>query len=177
MAKIIGKNFFHQPTLTATENLLGKYLVRKIYRKKIALIITEVEAYDGPRDRASHAARGQTPRNAPMFEEGGIWYIYFTYGMHWMLNIVTGPRRYPAAVLIRGAGEISGPARLTKFLKIDSRLNGAPAAKKSGLWIEDRGVKINPRDIKRTARIGVSYAGPVWSKKRYRLLLKTRGVR
>ena len=65
-------------------------------------MITEVEAYDGPRDKASHASRGLTPRNAPMFGEAGRFYIYFTYGMHWMLNIVTGKRGYPAAVLIRG---------------------------------------------------------------------------
>ena len=135
-------------------------------------MITKVEAYDGYKDKASHASRGKTERNQVMFGPAGYFYIYFTYGMHWMLNIVTGPKNYPAAVLIRGTKEINGPARLTKFLKIDKKFNGKKAELKTGLWFEDRGVKINPKDIMKTARVGVAYAGPVWSKKKYRFLLK-----
>ena len=65
-------------------------------------MISEVEAYDGPRDKASHASRGLTPRNRPMFGDAGHFYVYFTYGIHWLVNITTGPRGYPAAVLFRG---------------------------------------------------------------------------
>ena len=175
----MGRSFFNRPTLKVAKELLGKYLVRQLKGKTSALMITEVEAYDGFRDRASHASRGRTERNKVMFGEAGRWYVYFTYGMHWMLNIVTGPENYPAAILIRGAESkqriINGPAKLTKFLKIDkpvSRLiNGKPANKKSGLWIEDRGVKIFPKQIKRSPRIGVHYAGPVWSNKYWRFYL------
>ncbi len=153
--------------------LLGKYLVRKVDPpaggREIAGMITEVEAYDGPNDRASHASRGLTRRNAPMFGPAGVWYIYFVYGMHEMLNVVTGKRGYPAAVLIRGTENASGPGRVTKFFKIDRKLNGKNVSRKAGLWVESMGVQ--KFKIKKSARVGVSYAGPVWSKKKYRFYL------
>lgn len=170
-------------TVKIAKSLLGKFLVRRWRGKEIAAIITEVEAYDGFQDKASHAHRGKTERNKIMFGPAGYWYIYFTYGVHWLLNIVTGPREYPAAILIRSikiaSGPeprrrttlINGPARLTKFLKIDGGLNGKPASRKSGLWIEDRGARIPKKLIRKSPRIGVDYAGPVWSKKRYRFYL------
>lgn len=172
------KSFFIRPTLTVAKELLGKYLVRRRGVKNISLIITEVEAYMGPNDKASHASRGKTERNQAMFDEGGRWYVYFTYGMHWMLNIVTGPKDYPAAVLIRGTDKIRGPGRLTKYLKIDKRFNSRLADGKSlpgrqagGLWIEDRGFEIEPAEIIKTPRIGVDYAGPVWAKKPWRFCI------
>lgn len=171
MKRILGKPFFNRPTLAVAEEMLGKFLVRRIGSKEIALPITEVEAYDGFSDKASHASRGMTQRNAPMFGSAGVWYVYFTYGVHWMLNIVTGPKDYPAAVLIRGAGEINGPAKLTKKLLITKQFNNKPANRATGLWIEDRGVMIAKRDIARLPRVGVAYAGSVWSKKKYRFLM------
>ena len=143
-------------------------------------MITEVEAYYGFQDKASHAHRGKTARNAPMFGEAGRWYVYLTYGIHWMLNIVTGPKDYPAAVLIRGVRSstfdklLNGPAKLTKFLKIDKRFNNLPATRKTGLWMEDRGVKFAESAIKRASRIGVDYAGD-WAKKKYRFIMKMYG--
>lgn len=152
---------------------MGKYLVvRGEYDQEIALEINEVEAYDGFNDLASHAARGKTARNAPMFGEAGTIYVYFTYGMHFMLNIVTGPKDYPAAVLIRGVGGYNGPAKLTKALGINKSFNNKILGKKSGLWFEDRGVVVAKNKIKRTPRIGVASAGPIWSAKKYRFLLK-----
>ena len=168
MRIVLRQDFFNRPTLKVASELLGKFLVRNIGGKTIALMITEVEAYTGHNDMASHAARGKTPRNAPMFGEAGYWYVYFTYGMHWMLNIVTEKKDYPAAILIRGVSGISGPARLTKFLHIDKKLNNHPASRESGLWIEDRGVKISPRQISKSKRVGVDYAG-VWKNKLWRL--------
>lgn len=134
-------------------------------------MITENEAYGGHHDKASHASRGRTARNQMMFGPAGFWYVYFVYGNHWMLNIVTGPKDYPAAVLIRGTDKIVGPARLTKFLHIDKKLNSQPARRLSGLWIEDRGVIIAKNKIKRAPRVGVDYAG-AWAKKPYRFMLK-----
>ena len=192
---ILKKKFFNRPTLTVAEELLGCFLCRRIGKKIVRLEITEVEAYDGPEDRASHGVRcrsgeweaRQTPRNTPMFGEGGVWYVYFTYGMHWMLNITTGPVGYPAAILIRGACEgltstdggltsttrMTGPARLTKFLNVDKRFNNKKAGIKTGLWIacppgRRKGEKPLKNVIQRTPRVGVAYAGPVWGSKPYR---------
>lgn len=165
---ILKRSFFVRPTLLVAKELLGKYLVRRYGGKEIPLLITEVEAYLGHNDKASHAGRGKTERNKVMFGEGGRWYVYFTYGMHWMLNIVTGPQNYPAAVLIRGTDKVAGPGRLTKYLKIDKGLNGLLADKKSGLWVEGRGYKIKPSEIIKSPRVGVDYAGPLWAKKPWR---------
>lgn len=218
--KILPPKFFNQRTLKVAENLLGKFLVRKCSNREIAAMITEIEAYDGFDDRASHASRGKTKRNKTMFEKAGRWYVYFTYGMHWMLNIVCMPKKYPAAILIRGgivdrsngifsryrslaqrarslalrphslarlnyarlASEprceniplllLDGPAKLTKFLKINKKFNAKIANKKTGLWIEDRGIKINKSQIIKLKRVGIEYAGKIWANKPYRFLLR-----
>lgn len=171
MGKILSQRFFKsKDTVKIAKNLLGKFLVRRYGGKTAAYRIIEVEAYDGFRDKASHAHRGPTERNKIMFGEAGYWYVYFTYGIHWMLNIVTGPKDYPAAVLIRGIEEINGPARLTKALHIDKKLNDKFVNKKSSLWIENRGIR--SRKIFSAHRIGVGYAGPVWSKKKWRFYIK-----
>lgn len=178
--KVLSLRFFNRPTITVAKDLLGKFLIRNIGRKTIAVQITEVEAYDGPHDKASHASRGRTPRNTPMFGEAGRFYVYFTYGMHWMLNIVTGPNDYPAAVLIRSgklkvqsgkSAEINGPARLTKYLKIDKRLNGKSADWRNGLWLENRGTPVRKVNIVARPRVGVDYAGR-WAKKLYNFKIR-----
>lgn len=177
MAKILNKRFFNRDTKIVAQELLGKFLVRKIGNKKITAMIVETEAYDGFKDKASHASIGKTKRNEVMFEEPGIFYIYLTYGIHHMLNIVTRKKNYPAAVLIRGVKIeglnvlTNGPAKLTKFLKIDEDLNRKGALVSSGLWVEDRGVKIIGLKIKKTPRIGVNYAGPIWSAKKLRFII------
>jgi len=172
MKKIQDSHFFNRPTLTVAKDLLGKFLTRRSKGKDCALMITEVEAYDGPNDKACHASCGKTERNKIMFGEAGNWYVYFTYGMHWMLNIVTGPKDYPAAVLIRGTDKIVGPARITKYLKIDKKFNGKPASRKTGLWIAVSPKGAGRFKIKRLPRIGVDYAGK-WADKPYRFKIKT----
>ncbi|MDD2764233.1 MAG: DNA-3-methyladenine glycosylase [Opitutaceae bacterium] len=172
MARLVkAKALRAQNTVAIARGLLGKFLVRATPRGPAAAMITEVEAYDGPHDRASHASRGRTARNAVMFEPGGVWYVYLCYGVHEMLNLVTGPRDYPAAVLIRGVAGASGPGRLTRAFNIDRGFNGAPAAPAGGLWIEDRGVRLARGAIRATPRIGVAYAGPAWAKKPWRFVL------
>jgi DNA-3-methyladenine glycosylase len=170
--KQLPHSFFDRPTVTVARELIGCYLARQIGQKIEKHIIIETEAYDGSNDKASHAARSKTKRNSIMFESAGHIYVYFTYGMHWMLNIVTGKKDYPAAVLIRGVEGTSGPARLTKLLKIDGALNGKTLNRKIGLWIEEGQKNIPTRMIKKLPRIGVDYAGPIWSKKKYRFILE-----
>lgn len=148
------------------EEASGRQGAPTILRKRI----TEVEAYDGIDDKACHASNGKTARNAIMFETGGRWYVYLCYGVHWMLNIVTGEPDYPAAVLIRGAGELVGPGRLTKGMGINKRFNTLEALPEKGLWIEAGSVPLKAGEIVRTPRIGVAYAGEVWSQKPYRYL-------
>lgn len=169
---VLNKKFFDRPTLIVAKDLLGKYLVRRFNGKIKRFMITEVEAYNGFEDKASHASHGLTKRNTPMFGEAGIWYVYFTYGMHYMLNIVTGPKNYPAAILIRGVNDINGPGRITKQLKIDKEFNNKIAIPKNGLWIENNPYFKNSNfKIKSFPRIGVAYAGPIWSKKPWRFML------
>src|SRR3989344_3170907 len=108
--KILKSCFFDRSSVIVAKDLLGKYLVRD----GVAYKIIETEAYEGLEDKASHASRGQTLRNTPMFGPPGTIYVYFTYGIHWMLNIVCGKEGYPSAILIRGVEGCIGPARLTK---------------------------------------------------------------
>lgn len=168
---ILKQAFFERDTLLVAQEMIGKAIVTR----KHALLINEVEAYVGPHDLACHASRGKTSRTRILFGPAGCLYVYFVYGMHWMLNVVTGKNGYPAAILIRGAKEIgangnliNGPARLTKFLGIDGGKNGREANPKTGVWFEDRGIVFHKNKIKKTSRIGVDYAGPIWSKKPYR---------
>lgn len=195
---ILDRIFFERPTVKIAKSLLGKYLCRRYPSansgrgrgKVIRAMITEVEAYDGFKDKASHAHRGMTPRNKIMFGSAGCWYVYFTYGMHWMLNIVIGKKGYPAAILIRGvqsmevkppysgaiinysACNINGPGRVTKFFKIGKQFHEKLANCKTGLWIEGNPKFRNLKSkIRNSPRVGVDYAGPIWSKKKYRLYL------
>ncbi len=172
MRKILNQKFFNRDAEIVAKELLGKFLVRKAGRKEIASVITETEAYVGPHDLASHASKGETKRTKIMFSEPGHFYIYLIYGMYLLLNIVTREKGYPAAVLIRGLEAAEGPGKVGKFLKINKKMNGGSAEKKTGLWFEDRGIRIAKNQIKKTPRIGVDYAGPVWSKKKLRFLVK-----
>lgn len=172
MPAALPAKFFDRPTLDVARDLIGVSLVRQLSDGTIhSSILTEVEAYDGPDDLASHASKGRTPRTEVMFGPPGIYYVYLIYGMHWMLNVVTGKVGYPAAVLIRGTTAISGPGRVTARLQIDKSLNGAPARKSSGLWFEKRSIQIPDERIVTTPRIGVDYSG-VWAQAPYRFVLR-----
>lgn len=150
--------------------LLGKYLVRRFSDGRIEpRMITEVEAYNGESDQACHARAGRTKRTETLYAAGGVWYVYLCYGIHEMLNLVVGPEGWPAALLIRSVEGVTGPGRVTKALAIDRSLNARSATDpESGLWLEDRGVTVPRRLVTATPRIGVDYAGPVWSQKHWR---------
>src|SRR5690606_932264 len=174
MPRLIKTNrWANRDTVALARELLGKVLVVRhsdadIVRRRI----TEVEAYDGPEDRACHASRGRTGRTEVLFGPPGHWYVYLCYGIHEMLNLVTGPADYPAAVLIRGLEVVSGPGRVTKRLQIDRRLNGALAEPASGLHLEDHGIKIPRGRVHRGPRVGIDYAGPIWTAKPWRFWIE-----
>lgn len=171
---VLNERFFNRPTLEVARDLMGKHLCRRQGKKTLRLCLTEVEAYDGPEDKACHAHRGRTPRNAIMFGPPGFWYVYLCYGVHWLLNIVVGPENYPAAVLIRGAGDISGPGRLTNALDVGKSFNHRKANPQSDLWIEENGLTVPDCEIARTPRIGIDGVGPPWAGKPYRMVWKPR---
>ncbi|MDI2126410.1 DNA-3-methyladenine glycosylase [Yinghuangia seranimata] len=145
--RALPRSFFARPVLAVAPDLLGRLLRHDTPDGPIVLRVTEVEAYDGHNDPGSHAFRGQTPRNSTMFGPPGHLYVYFTYGMHYCVNVVCGPEGRASAVLLR-AGEIvegadlaaarrpnarrpselaQGPARLTLALGIDRTDDGADA--------------------------------------------------
>ncbi|HLX13352.1 MAG TPA: DNA-3-methyladenine glycosylase [Bacteroidota bacterium] len=102
------RSFYLRHTLQVAKELLGCLLVRRIGRKLLIGRIVEVEAYLGEKDPASHAYRGETPRNSVMFREGGLLYVYFTYGMHYCSNVVTEAKGIPRAVLLRAVEPVAG---------------------------------------------------------------------
>lgn len=174
--KKLGRGFYTKPTLTIAKELLGKYIVRKIGRKKLAGKITETEAYIGPQDKASHAYNGKiTPRNKVEYLIGGHIYIYLVYGMYWQMNIVTAKQGKPECVLIRALdlGKIAnGPGKVCNYLKLDKSFYKESLSKSKRIWLEDRGEKIKPCQILATKRIGIDYAGLYWSRRKWRFVLK-----
>ena len=168
---VLDASFFDDPADAVARNLLGKILIRRNSAGQChRFMVTETEAYLGPQDLACHAARGRTARTEVMFGPAGALYIYLVYGLHWMLNVVTGPSGHPAAVLIRSAGHVEGPGRLGNALMIDRALNGKPASPRTGLWFEAPAAPPGGH-ITATPRIGVAYAGPHWSRRKLRFVL------
>lgn len=164
MAKVLKRAFFNRSTVEVAQDLLGMQLCRRLESGRILRSrIVETEAYDGLEDRASHAHKGVTTRNVVMFGPAGRTYIYLCYGVHWLLNVTTREKGYPAAVLIRSLECVEGPGRLTKSFQINSGLNDCLLTRVNGLWIEEAVEAIDRAAIKATPRIGVDYAGPEWA--------------
>ena len=161
--------FFDRDATVVARELIGCCLVCRRNNKVLKHKITETEAYVGPHDLASHSSKGRTKRTEVMFGPPGTLYIYLIYGLHWMLNVVTGPIGYPAAVLIRSVHTLVGPGRLTKNMGITGAMNGLLATEGNGVWFTGNDDK--RARVLRTPRIGVDYAGPVWSAKKYRFVL------
>lgn len=174
MIRRLDRRAFNRPTLRVARDLLGKFIVRTRRGRRLSAMIAETEAYRGPKDLASHAAGGRrTPRVEPLYGEGGTVYVYFVYGMHWLLNFSTAGEGRPEGVLIRGIvtgrGKlIAGPARVTRYLKIDKALDGADVTRSRQIRLEDRGVRVPPGRIRRGPRVGVHYAGPYWAARPWR---------
>jgi DNA-3-methyladenine glycosylase len=160
-------SFYERDTLVVAKELLGKYLVRQIRNKRMIGKIVEVEAYIGESDPASHAFRGLTPRTKIMYGTAGHAYVYFNYGMYFLLNVVTEREGFPAAVLLRALEPVfgfkgddprpaSGPGKLCRSMQIDKQLNGEPFTGKR-LWIgELRSETEEDFEIRWSPRIGIS---------------------
>lgn len=114
MSIIIKNDFFNRDALEIAPELIGKLLVREFDGKRIALRISEVEVYRGEEDTACHAHKGRTKRTEVMYGEAGRYYIYLCYGIHYLLNIVTGKVDEPQAILIRATVEADGPRQTNK---------------------------------------------------------------
>lgn len=154
----VKRDFYLQPTLKVARDLIGKDLVHRCRNKIYRASITETEAYDGFDDLACHAAKGMTARNKAMFKLGGHAYVYLIYGIYHCLNLVTGPKGYPSAVLIRALDYplADGPGKLCREFKITKQKHNGLDLINGVLWVEDKGIK--PK-IFSSKRIGVDYAG------------------
>lgn len=160
--KKLERDFYGQSTLKVSEGLLGKYLVKG---NMIGRIV-ETEAYVGTKDKASHASWRKKETCFPMWGVGGFSYVYFTYGMHYMFNVVTGEEGKPCAVLIRAlepaeniVGVTNGPGRLTKALGIDKKHNNVDLTRSYDLYIAEDLDDCSRFKVARSKRIGVNYAG------------------
>src|SRR5690242_6243363 len=161
-AKRLGREFFEQSAIDVSIGLLGTIMVRRVGGTLRRARIVETEAYLGPADLASHSSKGRTGRTEVMFGPAGRAYVYFIYGMYWMLNIVGGKTGEAHAVLIRAAEpldgwdtNLSGPARLARSLHVTGTENGIDLTGNK-LFLLD-----NPSDrprVLRDKRIGVDYA-------------------
>ena len=172
---ILDKKFYERETVIVAKQLIGKTLTRKFRGKKLSGIITETEAYRGKDDLASHAATKMTERNKVMFGPVGKSYVYFTYGMYFMLNVVAKSKRQNAgAVLIRGIFPqegiktmvknrgiddlnkiTNGPAKITMAMDISMKENNIDVTKNSSIYISE-GISI--KKIKKLPRVGISKA-------------------
>ena len=179
MTDRLPRSFYLQDTVTVARSLLGCLLWRRLGRQRLASKIVETEAYLGANDSASHARRGlRSARNESMYLAGGHAYIYFTYGMHWCLNVVTQEVDLAEAVLLRAAEPIkgvegmrerrpkakrdrdlmNGPGKLCAALAIDRELDGEPLDG-TRLWLTAPDAPVDERLIAVSARVGVEGSG------------------
>lgn len=174
-------SFYERNTVEVARDLLGARLVRMLNGRRLSGLIVEAEAYRGEEDQACHARSGRTTRTQVMYGSPGRAYVYFTYGMHWMLNCVTEPEGFPAAVLLRAVqvqegqdvvalrrGSVpsahwtDGPAKLCQAFGIDRALNGANlTAQENGLWIEPA-VSFAEEEVIRGPRVGLGSTPEPW---------------
>ena len=186
MSKPLPRKFYNRPTLTVARELIGARLVRMDHGRELVGLITETEAYISEKDLACHCKAGRTPRTQVMYGEAGHAYVYFTYGNHWMLNVVTEEVDFPAAVLIRAIQPIEGvelmsrrrsgrdtfgPGKLTQAMGITKSENGVDLTETtSGLWIE-AGVQVLNSLVTKGPRVGLNNTPEPWLSKPWRFLV------
>ena len=157
--------FYHRPCDTVARELVGKVIVHGDLR----LRISETEVYWGVNDTACHAHKGKTKRSEVLWADAGTIYVYLCYGMHWLMNLVTGEENDPQAVLIRSCVEAPGPGKLTKALGITGEYNRKSILETPDLWIEDDGFRCR---IETAPRVGIGYASPEDQARLWRYILK-----
>ena len=157
MSRLLRNDYLRSATDLAPF-LLGKLLCVNSQGTVIKVRITETEAYFGEEDTACHAHKGRTDRTEILYKRGGTVYVYLCYGIHNLMNIISGVEEHPEGVLIRGVEGFNGPGKLTKALGIDRAFNGLDAADSDKIWIEDDGFV--PTKILTSTRIGIDYATP-----------------
>jgi DNA-3-methyladenine glycosylase len=186
MAVKLPRRFFARPTPKVARELLNQRLVRVYQGERLSGLIVETEAYVGEDDSAAHSFHGRTSRTAIMYGEPGHAYVYFTYGMHWMLNFVTEAEGFPAAVLIRalvpeegtetmrrlrGREPLAdGPAKLCEALAIDRTLLGEDITTSDRLFVERR-PQLPEAKVQFTARIGIGYADALARERLWRFVV------
>ena len=162
-------DFYHRPCPEVARDLVGKVLVRRLGEEELRLRITETECYCGEQDTGCHASRGRTKRTEVMYGPAGTIYVYLCYGVHWMLNIVTGEENEPEAVLIRACeGKWGGPGKLTKAMQITGGLNRGSILGDE-LWVEDDGFSCGTEP---DVRVGIGYASKADQERLWRFKLK-----
>lgn len=165
----LNEHFYHRPCLDVARDLVGKTLVHKTAQGVLTLRITETEAYCGESDTACHAHKGRTPRTEVLYGKAGTSYVYLCYGIHWLLNVVTGEENQPEAVLIRACAGAGGPGKLTKALGITGEHNKRDLVTDPELWIADGGEECRVATEK---RVGIGYAAQEDIDKPWRFVLK-----
>ena len=163
--KTLDYDFFHRPCPEVARDLVGKLLVHQ----GNMLRINETECYCGENDTACHASKGRTKRTEVMYMSAGTVYVYLCYGMHWMLNIVTGEENHPEAVLIRACLDADGPGKLTKRLGITGAQNRSSVVNSGTLRIGDDGFRC---EIETDRRVGIGYASPEDQQRLWRFKMK-----
>jgi DNA-3-methyladenine glycosylase len=183
---ILPRQFYNRRTLTVARELIGARLVRILGGVKLVGLIVETEAYISEKDLACHAKAGLTPRTQVMYGEPGHAYVYFTYGNHWMLNVVTEREGFPAAVLIRAIQPIEGvevmlkrrlgrdtfgPGKTCQAMGIGKGENGVDlTVPTSGLWIE-AGVQVPNKIVTKSPRVGLNNTPEPWLSKPWRFMV------
>ena len=160
-------SFFHRPCLEVARDLVGKILVHRTAEGELRLRITETEAYCGADDTACHAHKGRTGRTEVLYADAGTVYVYLCYGVHNLMNVITGDIDDPQGVLIRACEGYGGPGRLTKHLQI-TRDHNRLSILGEEVWIEDDG---NRFEIRTSKRVGIGYASQEDQNKPWRFIL------
>ena len=168
MNKRLDADFFHRDVLETAPDLVGKILVHRLadgteLRERIA----ETEAYRGEEDKGCHAAKGRTKRTELLYGESGVIYVYLCYGMHWLMNIITGEKEQPQGILLRAGEHFDGPAKLTTNMKLDGSFNGIHLNDIEEIWFEDDGFI---PEINTSPMVGIDYAGDYWKDIEWRFI-------
>lgn len=165
---VLEEEFFNRDALTVAPELVGKIIVRRLDDgTEISERIAEVEVYRGVEDKACHASKGRTNRTEILYGESGFIYVYLCYGIHWLMNVITGEKEQPQCILIRCGDVHNGPAKLTKYLQIDGSFNGERICGNNRIWIEDDGKR---PEIRTASRVGIDYAGDYWRDIKWRYI-------